>query len=242
MQPSKADIIARLQKEILPLQGYKKAAVDGVNINLGPINQSFPNHSFPVAAIHEFIAASAEDAAATTGFVTGILSFLMQLQGAAIWINHSQTVFPPALKGFGIAPEKIIFIHLKKEKEMLWAMEEALQCEGLAAVIAEIPELNFNNSRRLQLAVEKSRVTGFIIRQQPKIISTTASITRWKITPLPTKFLNGMPGLAFPRWNIELLKVRNGKPGNWQMQFVGGQFKPVETLSVLVSTAKMKAV
>ena len=38
---------------------------------------------------------------------------------------------------------------------MLWVIEEALKCEGLAAVIGEIKELSFTQSRRLQLAVEK---------------------------------------------------------------------------------------
>jgi protein ImuA len=34
-------------------------------------------------------------------------------------------------------------------------MEEALKCEGLAAVIGEIKEISFSDSRRLQLAVEQ---------------------------------------------------------------------------------------
>ena len=46
-----------------------------------------------------------------------------------------RTIFPPALKSFGIAPDKIIFIDLKKEKEILWAMEEALKCDGLQQLL-----------------------------------------------------------------------------------------------------------
>ena len=42
----------------------------------------------------------------------------------------------------------------------MWAIEEALKCDGLAAVIGEMKELSFTNSRRLQLAVEKSHVTN----------------------------------------------------------------------------------
>jgi protein ImuA len=39
--------------------------------------------------------------------------------------------FSPALKSFGVEPDKIIFITVTKEKDMLWVMEEALKCEGL---------------------------------------------------------------------------------------------------------------
>jgi len=34
-------------------------------------------------------------------------------------------------------------------------MEEALKCAGLAAVIGEVREMDFKQSRRLQLAVEQ---------------------------------------------------------------------------------------
>lgn len=51
-----------------------------------------------------------------------------------------------------------------KTKDSLWAIEEALKCNALIAVVGEITELTFNDSRRLQLAVEKSHVTGFIHR------------------------------------------------------------------------------
>ena len=115
-----------------------------------------------------------------------------------------------------------------KPKEMLWAMEEALKCEGLAAVVGEIPDLSFTVSRRLQLAVEQSSVTGFILRLKPRQVGITACIARWKIKPLPSKLEEGMPGVGYPRWNIELEKTRNGRPGNWQVEYVGGQFRELD--------------
>jgi len=241
MISSKADIIAQLQKEILPLQGFKTLSKSAVgDIGLGPIKYAFPNASFPTGAIHEFLSTSAEDATATTGFVSSILSSLMKKGGTSIWISASRTIFPPALKSFDIAPDKIIFIELKKEKEMLWAMEEALKCEGLAAVIGEIKELSFTDSRRLQLAVEQSQVTGFVLRNNPGNVNTTACITRWKISSIASELENAMPGVGFPRWNVDLLKVRNGKPGNWQIEWVSGKFRHVPPVSLLVPVQQKK--
>ena len=223
MAGTKADIIAQLQKDILPLQGFKtllnNTVVDAVP---GPIKNAFPNASFPLGAIHEFMYAGAEDAAATVGFVAAVLASLMRSGGASIWISSSRLIFPPALKSFDIAPDKIIFIDLKKEKEILWVMEEALKCDGLSAVIGEMQELSFTASRRLQLAVEQSRVTGFILRRHSLSLNTSACLTRWKITSLPSVLSDDIPGIGFPRWNVELLKVRNGKPGTWQVEFVAG--------------------
>jgi protein ImuA len=103
-------------------------------------------------------------------------------------------------------------------------MEEGLKCSALATVIAEIEEISFTESRRLQLVVEKSRVTGFILRKNTKKLSTTACVARWRVKSLPSEIEDGMPGLGFPRWNVELLKVRNGNPGSWTIEWQAGRF------------------
>ena len=241
MTGTKADIIARLQKEILPLQGFKTTFKNAANdVVPGLIKDAFPNAVFPLGAIHEFLSSSAEDAAATNGFVAGIVSSLMKKNGAAIWIGASRSIFPPALQSFGIAPDKIIFIELKQENQMLWAMEEALKCDGLAAVIGEIKELNFTASRRLQLAVEQSQVTGFILRNKPRSINTTACVTRWNISSLPSELEGEMPGVGFPRWNVDLVKVRNGKPGNWQIEWAAGKFRHIPSAGLIVQVQQKK--
>src|SRR5690606_12434320 len=107
------------------------------NVGLGPIESAFPNAVFPKNAIHEFLTLAPENAAACNGFIAGILQALMQHGGACLWISASRSLFPPSLKAFGVEPHRIIFIDLQREKDVLWAMEEALKCEGLTAVIAE---------------------------------------------------------------------------------------------------------
>lgn len=228
MSDAKKDIINQLQKSILAWQGFK-APNAGINelIGLGPVEAAFPNGIFPTGAIHEFLTETPEYAAASGGFIAGLLSSLMQQGGPCLWISVSRNLFPPSLKIFGIEPDRIIFVDLQREKDVLWVTEEALKCAGLAAVISEVKEINLTASRRLQLAAEKSKVTGFILRTDIKKLSTTACIARWKITPLPSKLEDGMPGVGFPRWNVELLKIRNSNPGSWKMEWSAGKFNPI---------------
>lgn len=234
MTGTKADIIAQLQRDILPLQWFKTTLNNTVvDAGLDLIKNAFPNAEFPLGAVHEFMVAGAEDAAATGGFVAGVIASLMRSGGATMWISSSRTIFPPALTSFGIAPDKIIFIDLQKEKEILWATEEALKCNGLTAVVGEMPELSFTTSRRFQLAVEESRVTGFILRRNPRSFNTTACVARWKITSLPSELADDMPGVGFPRWNVELLKVRNGKPGKWEIEFAAGCFRHISKITAI---------
>ena len=234
MQDARQHIIQQLQKDILGLQGYKTLPADiRTDTGLGIITKAFPNNIFPVAAVHEFISHQTEHFAATAGFVSGILAGLMKGGKACVWISNTRSLFPPALKMFGIQPDQIIFIDLHREKDLLWAMEESLKCEGLAAVVGEIKDISFTASRRLQLAVEKSRVTGFLLRQHKGNLNTIAAVSRWKITPLPSQPSDNMPGVGFPRWQVELLKIRNGKPGNWQLEWTGAFRHIYKTIPVL---------
>jgi protein ImuA len=222
---AKAHIIEQLKKDLLCLQGFRSTiASSTLDKALGPIAKAFPNASFPIGAVHEFLCAQAEDAATTSGFISAVLAALMQKGGVTLWISSGRTIFPPALKAFGIEPDRVVFIDLQKERDVLWSMEEALKCGGLAAVIGEMQEISFTASRRLQLAVEQSRVTGFIVRRHPRKLNTTACVSQWKIRPIPSEVEDNMPGVGFPRWNVELLKVRNGKPGVWDVEWAAGHF------------------
>jgi protein ImuA len=221
----KSNIIARLKQDILPLQGITVRAGNNDKIKcLGQINSAFPNHQFPLGAVHEFISETDEEAASTSGFLAPVLASIMNKNGVCIWISKSRILFPPALKFFGVAPEKIFFINIKKDNDLTWAMEEALKCSTVTTVVGEIRDLSFTASRRLQLAVEESRATGFLLRNKPKKSGVTACVTRWRISPVPSDVIEDLPGLGFPKWKVELLKVRNGKPGKWIVQYHHGRY------------------
>lgn len=225
MQTAKQDIIQQLQKEVLSMQKLKKVSGRSLDTGLWEMEKAFPDQTFPLGVVHEFISNAQEDAAATNGFMAGLISQLVR-KGTTIWVSNKRTIFPPALSAFGIEPERIIFIDLWRQKEILWAIEEALKCDTVAAVIGELSELSFTESRRLQLAVEQSRVTGFIHRYNLRTENVTACVSRWRIKPLASDIK--LPGMGFPRWNVQLLKVRNGKPGSWQIEWSAGQFRNID--------------
>lgn len=234
------DMLSQLRQDLLRWEGYRPPPAHAKElVGLGPIESAFPNGVFPLGAVHELVCGNTEQATASSALVTGLLSVLMKTGGACLWISLTGNMFPSALSGFGIEPHKLIFIRVSKDKEALWVMEEALKCTGLAAVVAEVRELDFKQSRRLQLAVEQSHVTGFVLRNASKKIGSTACVARWRVKPLPSEPVDGLPGLGFPRWEIELLKVRNGHPGNWIMEWASGKFRPV-TAKQIIKPLKQK--
>ncbi|MEJ2904838.1 ImuA family protein [Pedobacter panaciterrae] len=233
---AKQELVSKLQQDILLWQGFKLQGKEAAEaIGLGELENVFPNGVFPKKAIHEFITVLPEHAAASDGFIGGLLSVLMKDGAACVWISTARKLFPVSLCLFNVEPERIIFMDVTREKDVLWIMEEALKCEGLAAVVAELNELSLIESRRLQLAVEGSGVTGFILRKDARKAVSTVASARWKISPVPSVTEDEMPGVGFPRWKVELTKVRNGNPGSWIMEWGGDRF--VEVLPALKTAA-----
>lgn len=216
-------MLAQLQSDILRLQGFKPAGSGLGALSLGAIDAAFPNRTFPTGAVHEVVSPASEDLAAASGFLTGLMAGLMRSKGVAVWISTRRTVFPPALKAFGIKPDRLLFVEVPRERDALWAMEEALKSPALTAVVGELRDISFTASRRLQLAVEQSQVTGFIINRAAKL-TTTACVSRWRITSLPSETPDALPGIGLPQWRVELLRIRNGRPGVWQVQWQKNRF------------------
>lgn len=215
---NKSELIRQLQQEVWSMQATKRpvAPEQRIHMGIGPIEDAFPGKVFPTGAVHEFISDCREDAAATSGFMIAILSQLLAKGGRCIWISSGRTLFAPILAHFGIVPEQVLFIDLRYKSDIFWSIEEALKCTAITTVVAELPDLNFKESRRLQLAVEQSGVTGFLHRYRPRVANTIACVARWQVMPLPSR-VSGLPGIGTTRWSVALNKVRNGRPGSWEV-------------------------
>ncbi|RYJ44264.1 ImuA family protein [Flavobacterium beibuense] len=223
----KIEIVRQLQAKIDAMQGLGKPLREPAHGDLAPFTAAFPGQVFPTGAIHEFISYEVTNAAATRGFITALTGRLMRKGGLCLWISRNRDIYPSGLRNFGLEPDRIVFINAAHPKDALWILEEALKCEALTAVISEIRELSFTDSRRLQLAVENSGVTGFIHRLCPRAENALACTTRWKITTLPSVSVDNLPGVGFSAWDVQLLKVRNGRPLSWQVSWSGSSFVPL---------------
>lgn len=225
---AKKQLLDKLKKDILQWQGFKPQPIGKSNaVGLGGIESVFPNGVFPKGVIHEFIAVEIEHLAACDGFIGGVLSSLMKEGAPCVWVSKSRKLFPLSLSAFNVNPDRIFFMDAKNEKDLLWIVEEALKCQGLAAVVADVVDLDITASRRLQLASEQSGVTGFIIRKDGSKKASTIATARWLISPAPSYSGDELPGIGFPRWNVELLKVRNGNLGKWTLEWMADEFVEV---------------
>jgi protein ImuA len=229
MDLARAEIFAQLQQDILQKEGFRSCPNPHMNRVLGPLEKTFPSGTFPLGVVHEFQPdqeSLGSSRAATVGFISALAAPMLTGGRVMWWISMSQNIFPPALMGFGVKPDQVVFVNIRKARDLLWATEEALKCSAIAAVVAEVGRLDLTASRRLQLSAEQSKTTGFLIRSDlhPGI---TSSASRWRITSVPSDEIDGLPGLGYPQWKVELLRLRNGRPASWLIRYRRGRFESV---------------
>lgn len=223
---AKKEVISELREKLLVWEGFRRNTqeADQPDFGLAAMASAFPCGVLPTGAVHEFISPTAACATATNGFVCGLLAPLMANNMPCLWVSTKRSIFPVGLSYFGIEPHRIIFVDVQKDADALWVMEQGLKCNALAAVIGELNEVSFAQSQRLQIAVEKSRVTGFLHRKRPRREHTLSCVSRWKIKPSTSRDTDDFPGVGFPIWEVRLERIRNGKPGTWLFGWQDGKF------------------
>lgn len=201
--------------------------------DFGFLQEILPFQRFSVG-LHEFICEGPANTASSYSFIACILSSLQCNHKTTVWVSTQQQVFPQALPWYGLHPENILFIRVVKPKDLLWVIDEVLKCSAVAALVCQVDHLGFSNSRRFQLAMEKSGVISFFLRPSTCELST-ACAARWQISPLNSFKSNDLPGVGHPHWQVHLLKTKNGRTGYWKLRWVNGKFISTELMHAVES-------
>jgi protein ImuA len=121
------------------------------------------------------------------------------------------------LNCLGLDPARAILVETAHRKDTLWAMAEALRSAAPAAVAGVIDRLDLKTSQRLHLAASDAGLPLFLIRPA-HMLEASAAATRWRIgTAGAARDRFGL--LARPRWHLQLERCRNGRPGEWVVEY-----------------------
>ena len=225
MPQTKAELLGKMQQDIRRLEGFKPDNAGRlVHFGIHEIDRHLPHGALQTSCIHEVIGDGWGQKAAATSFLSAILANLVGSKGIVVWVIQGNNLYGPGLQHYGLDASQIIFINVYRPKDALWAILEALRCKGIGAVVGEVENPDFAITRRLQLAVETSGVTGFLLHSKKQLQQTTATTTRWLIEPHESHFDFKHAGLGYPAWSVELLKAKGGKPGKWQVCWKDGGF------------------
>lgn len=185
------------------------------------------------AALHEVLATEPGCGAAFAAMMLG------RTAGTVLWIGSARAewqAWPPGLAAWGLTPARLVLLRAERWRDALWAMEEALRCPAVGGALlvpgqgeswAERAPLDLTATRRLQLAAEAGGGLGLILRADaPELQGQTAAHTRWRVSPA-----EGLAGEDEPYWQLELLRMRGGRPRDavtvaWQA--ASGRLEPMD--------------
>lgn len=178
-----------------------------------PIGQWLPGGGLARAAVHEVLAA---DPGAATGFCAMLLARAAAGgRGSVLWIAENPDAWPPGLARFGLSPADLVLVQVPRPIDGLWAMEESLRCPGVAGAVLMLRTLDLTAARRLQLAAETGGGIGLLLRPDAADAGASAALTRWRVGALAGT--GSAYDLGDPRWQLDLLRCRGGRPGSWQV-------------------------
>lgn len=241
----RAGLLADLRARIRRIEGAGGEGGRTLAFGIDSVDGHLPDGGLPLGCLH---AVMAEDPGAGTGFAATMLARLATPKRPVLWILRGRDLYAPGLAAYGLTPDRLVAVRAVRPVDALWAMEEALRCSTLSAVLGELEGLDLTASRRLQLAAESSGVTGFLLdasagasdgriqRMEGRRMAgeraegLSAAVTRWRLDAVPSldeegdaapRPAGGPPGLGMPHWSVMLERCRGGRPGSWTLAWDG---------------------
>lgn len=162
---------------------------------------------------------------AADGAGTGLVLAHLAGRARVLWVQDRLSrreggrPYLAGIAAFLGGPLDLLHLEVARPADVLWAMEQALGCPALSAVVGEVwgdpAVLDFTATKRLALRAERGGVPAWILRRAATP-SLSAARERWRVASLPSPPADDdaqAPGEAL--WRANLFRSRRGAPGDW---------------------------
>jgi protein ImuA len=191
-------------------------------------------------ALNEIAAAVHGDTAAAFGFIVAATAgALASRPGLAVLVVSRRGLadfgapYGHGLAHLGLDVGRLLLVETRSDRDALWALEEALRSGSRPAMVAGAVAggLDLTSSRRLNLAAALHG-TPLALLRPPAAAGATAAVTRWRIASAPAA-RDAFGALAGSRWRVALERCRNGRTGEWLVEWdhVAHRFRLVESVA-----------
>jgi len=163
------------------------------------LDARLPGSGWPLGAVTELI--SAKPGLGEFSLLFPILTSMSEQGQWIIMIDPPWIPYPASLHGHGLLLEQLLLVRTHREKESLWACEQALSGGRSGAVLAWPERISFTRLRRLQLAAENSGKAAFLFRPENVLGAASPAALRLQLEA------GGQRGTR-----INVLKCRGSRP------------------------------
>ena len=216
MLGDKARTIAALKEKVAAYE--TRPVLAGTDLESAPSSLL----ATPRGYVHEIFADTLVNTGAAFGFALAQAGTMLSPARPGLLIlglksDGQELGLPYALgfRSFGLDAAAVVLIRTRTLTELLWAMEEAIACRAVGAVVADVAyphkALDFTASRRLALRTAAAGASVFLVRYA-RGREATAARYRWRVEPQlsqPLPFDERASGP--PRWRLTLEKGSLGR-------------------------------
>ena len=184
-------------------RGRRGATTDALSTGFALLDQYLPGGGWPRRAITEILLDRYG-----IGELSVLVPALARLSERAsrakrwiVWIAPPYVPYAPALHLSGIDLSRVLLVHPTREnKEVLWAIEQALRSGSSIAVLAWLEKASNVALRRLQLAAEEHDCWAVLFRSSRALGDSSPAALR--------VYLSGGPEKA----ELKIVKCRGKRP------------------------------
>lgn len=231
--------LARLRQGIENIQHYQ---CDNAPLPLGLKRaDSLLGGGLARRALHEISPAAPVHLGAASGFALALAALAGRGTGReTLFIQTDFTrletgiPYGIGLDLFGLPARRLLVLRARRPIDALFAMEEALKCNALASVIAELPDdaADLTATRRLSLAARSHDGLGLLLRHRSKSMPS-AAMTRWEVEAMAGE-RDAYGGLGTTAFQLSLVKNRRGPCGRFRVAWSHHElaFVPADPVAV----------
>ncbi len=214
----------------LPCLRRASPSLPCLSLGAPQVHRHLPGPGLPCGVLNEVAAGVHGDRPAAFGFVFALAAVALQSRPASKFGPAVLVVSRRALADFGrpyghglaqlgLDVGRLLLIETRTDKDALWALEETLRSQARPALVAGAlaGSLDLTMSRRLNLAAAPHG-TPLALLRGPSTGGTRAAAARWRIGAAPAA-CDRFGAFARWRWRVALERCRNGRPGQWFIEW-----------------------
>ena len=135
-----------------------------------PIDSRLPRGGLRLDAVNEWVSASNCSGAEVLSMIALSAHFRagenrFEASGPLVVVDREGVFYPPAAVALGVPADRIILVRPRNHADHVWAIDQALRCESVAAVWSAVgSRLDDRDARRFQLSAESGETPGFFVR------------------------------------------------------------------------------
>jgi protein ImuA len=175
--------------------------------------------------VHEIMPLAPLHVGAAAGFAIVLAALALGRYGRqAMWIEtdfaaaEAGEPYGPGLDFLGLPMERLVILRMPCRRDALWAMEEALKCRAVSAVVAGVESRQGDDlvMRRLALAAGEGGSLGLLLRSGSA--RSGPAETCWKVASARSE-RDRFGGLGPMTFSLSLTKNRRGCTGQWHLSW-----------------------